>query len=164
MFASPPALTRSLAMAQMLDWHIAVRCFPNHVEFTLLDSELRLWLRCRVPLRQWTRCAQQRLAKAVGRQWERTVTIAISVDAPLLPLTAGTSCKAAPTRCTQPARRDGSEARAPPPARPRPRLAEQNPPVADRRTSRRRPPCAPSSAQLQLFGRDCDHGEDHDFQ
>ena len=149
-------------MLKQVDWHMAIQLFPNHVEITIRDKSLRLWLRTTVPVYQLSPRAQKGLLKGLRRTWQRDVCIAFSVDGPDRSSSASTPCTAAATPTRRRRARAPAEARAPPadrPASPPVTLcAASEPPV-------RRPAAKPasSSAQLPLFGRAVDLGELHDF-
>jgi len=148
------------AMDQPIDWHFWVQTFPNRIEITMKDSDLRLWLRAKVPVSKLSRRAQAGLIRGSRRSWERSVTIAISVDAE--PISSDKpSLKVAATPA-QPRRKNGGvEARAPPADH-----RDQSKPVAKcavcERAAKRSaaksvqktaPRSAQHPAQMSLFGR-----------
>jgi len=158
-------------MDQPIDWHFLVAIFPNHIEITMKDSSLHLWLRAKVPVSKLSRRAQDGLIRGLRRSWERSVTIAISVVAgPISSDTASSKVAATPA---YPRRKSGVvEARAPPAVH-----RDESKPVAkcaicERAAKRSMAKSAKKSAarpaqhpaQLSLFGREDDHGEHHVFK
>lgn len=158
-------------MNQPIDWHFLVAIFPNHIEITMKDSSLHLWLRAKVPVSKLSRRAQEGLTKGLQKSWERTVTIAISVA--VGPISSDSpSCKVVTTPAHPRRKSGGVEARAPPSdgseiSKPVAkcavckRAAKRSAANSVKKTASR---SAQHPAQLPLFGHEGDHGEPYVFK
>lgn len=158
-------------MDQPIDWHFLVAIFPNHIEITMKDSSLHLWLKAKVPVSKLSRRAQDGLIRGLRRSWERSVIIAISVVAG--PISSDRPSSKVAATPAQPRRKSGAvEARAPPADH-----RDESKPVAkcavcERAAERSAPKSVPKTAsrsaqhpaQLSLFGCEGDPGEHHDFK
>lgn len=79
------------------DWTIQIAMGPTRPTITILDQELRLWLRVSVPLSALGPKALKKIASARGRSWSRKICVVFSVVVSDPSLSATTSCTAGRT-------------------------------------------------------------------